>query len=140
MQTLPNPAAFVIAGKAKFTIVSKRSGVRFTYRVRAPKDAKPNDTIRFVSVLNGPDNMTHYGYLGFIKDGAFIWGGRKAKIAKDAPSAVAFDWFWRHLPTDATQALDVFHEGACGRCGRTLTVPESIASGFGPECIRYVCA
>jgi len=34
----------------------------------------------------------------------------------------------------------VFHEGACGRCGRTLTVPESIASGFGPECIRYVCA
>jgi hypothetical protein len=28
------------------------------------------------------------------------------------------------------------HEGRCGRCGRTLTVPESIDSGFGPECIN----
>jgi len=23
----------------------------------------------------------------------------------------------------------------CGRCGRVLTVPESVESGFGPECI-----
>jgi hypothetical protein len=28
----------------------------------------------------------------------------------------------------------VWHEGRCGRCGRKLTVPESIESGFGPEC------
>lgn len=25
-------------------------------------------------------------------------------------------------------------EGACGRCGRKLTVPGSIASGIGPTC------
>src|ERR1700675_3055956 len=24
--------------------------------------------------------------------------------------------------------------GKCGRCGKPLTVPESIASGFGPDC------
>ena len=26
------------------------------------------------------------------------------------------------------------HEGRCGRCGRALTVPESIDTGFGPHC------
>jgi hypothetical protein len=30
----------------------------------------------------------------------------------------------------------VHHEGRCGRCGRTLTVPESIESGIGPECAK----
>lgn len=31
-------------------------------------------------------------------------------------------------------SLEVWHEGRCGRCGRALTVPESIASGIGPVC------
>jgi hypothetical protein len=31
--------------------------------------------------------------------------------------------------------LEFWHEGRCGRCGRRLTVPDSIASGYGPECV-----
>jgi hypothetical protein len=34
----------------------------------------------------------------------------------------------------AKAGFDVHHEGKCGRCGRKLTVPESVKSGFGPEC------
>ena len=34
--------------------------------------------------------------------------------------------------------LEVWHEGRCGRCNRALTVPESIASGIGPECAKHV--
>jgi hypothetical protein len=30
--------------------------------------------------------------------------------------------------------LEVWHEGRCGRCGRALTVPESVERGIGPEC------
>jgi hypothetical protein len=30
----------------------------------------------------------------------------------------------------------VWHEGSCARCGKKLTVPESIESGFGPECVK----
>jgi hypothetical protein len=26
------------------------------------------------------------------------------------------------------------HAGKCGRCGRKLTVPQSIETGIGPEC------
>jgi hypothetical protein len=29
-------------------------------------------------------------------------------------------------------------EGRCGKCGRTLTVPSSIATGLGPECIKSI--
>ena len=35
---------------------------------------------------------------------------------------------------------DGWHEGRCGRCGRKLTVPESIEAGYGPECINLVAA
>ncbi len=30
------------------------------------------------------------------------------------------------------------HEGRCGRCGRTLTVPESVTEGIGPECRKIM--
>jgi hypothetical protein len=35
-------------------------------------------------------------------------------------------------------AVEFWHEGKCGRCNRKLTVPSSIESGFGPECINHV--
>lgn len=34
--------------------------------------------------------------------------------------------------------VEIWHEGKCGRCGRQLTVPESIESGFGPECVKMI--
>jgi len=70
----------------------------------------------------------------------FFHGGQKARVGKDAPSVKAFDWFWRHMAQgdDVSTLVEVHHEGRCGRCGRALTVPESIKSGFGPECIGKV--
>jgi hypothetical protein len=52
---------------------------------------------------------------------------------------VAFAWFWDRLRNgNLPEQVEVHHEGRCGRCGRALTVPESIESGFGPECINHV--
>jgi uncharacterized metal-binding protein YceD (DUF177 family) len=67
----------------------------------------------------------------------YFHGGHKARIAATAPSARAFDWFWRNLSRGVSLEghVDVDHMGKCGRCGRPLTVPESVRSGFGPECI-----
>ena len=138
---LAEPQKFALAGKAVFTIVSKATGARFTYRVKlAPPRYcwKNKDPVHFVSVLTGADNMSSYTYLGTIRGSAFAHG-KKSRIGEDAPSAKAFAWFWRHLMTgDALASLNVHHEGKCGRCGRALTVPSSIASGFGPECIKLV--
>lgn len=123
---------FLSAGKARFTLVSKATGVRFTYRVRAAKDGR----IYFVSVMTGPDNEHSFTYLGTLTpDGLQFWHGRKSPILTSAPCAQAFAWFHRSVVLKADMSkVEFWHEGACGRCGRTLTVPESIERGIGPEC------
>jgi hypothetical protein len=34
------------------------------------------------------------------------------------------------------ECIEIWHEGKCGKCGRQLTVPSSIETGIGPECIK----
>lgn len=135
--------AFVLAGNARFTVVSKKTGARYTFRVRVRTSEKGIPNLHFVQVLTGPDNGTDYEYLGTIFPGrpgtsfpfAKFVHGKKSRIGEGAPSAKAFAWFWgrlsKGLPVDEAE---VWHLGRCGRCGRDLTVPESVACGLGPEC------
>ena len=135
MSALENPMRFALAGNATFTIVSTRTGARFTYKVNAAE----NGPMHFVKVLTGPDNIQDYRYLGFMRRGVYFHGGAKAKIGREAPSAVAFKWFWENLSKGGVSStMEIHHEGKCGRCGRALTVPESIQSGFGPECVTKI--
>lgn len=126
---------FVFAGNARLTLVSRKTGARFTYRVRAPKE--PGAVSHFVSVLTGPGNEIDYAYLGhfFQTSGAYVHG-RKSSITEDAPSAKAWAYFGRKVLDEGRlpEQIEVWHEGRCGRCGRVLTVPESIERGIGPEC------
>jgi hypothetical protein len=124
---------FILAGNATFTLWNTKKGTHLTYKIRVSKD---DPDLFFVSILTGPDNWTNYTYLGVIKDKIY-WYGKKSKISKDSQSARTFEWFYNNL-NRLPLALQVLHEGKCGRCGRKLTVPESITSGFGPECINYV--
>ena len=131
---------FVLAGNAVFTLTSKKSDIRFTYKVRICKD---NDALWFVSVLVGPDNTADYTYMGTLrrhpKHGYIYQPGKKSTISPDAPSSKAFAWFFPRVLADQWQKqADVHHAGRCGRCGRALTVPESVESGFGPECAGKV--
>lgn len=129
---------FITAGRAVVTFRSVSTDARFTYRISAPKDG---GAIRFVSLLCGSDNDRDYRYVGFVRGGRFVHGGQKSFATADAPSVKAFAWAFHHMSRGTMpEALEVFHEGRCGRCGRTLTVPESIESGFGPECINHVAA
>jgi hypothetical protein len=137
---------FLRAGNATVTLRSKRTGARFTYKVTIPKDRETGEPVTdgtlMVGVLTGSDNETSYTWLGRVSRDIF-WIGRKfprpGDISRDAPCAKAFDWAWKQLvrgnmPTE----LEIWHEGRCGRCGRKLTVPESVAAGFGPECAGRV--
>ena len=128
---------FISAGKATLTLVSKKTNARFTFKVAKPKDG--DGSVLFVSVLNGPDNWSNYAYFGYIRRGVFLYGGKKAKVSSSAPSAQAFAWAFEKLSRgEMPSNLEVWHEGKCGRCGFKLTVPSSIASGFGPECIGKI--
>lgn len=126
-------STFLLSGNAIATVANVKSGNRFTYRVR---QCKNDAALAFVQVLSGPDNTSDYAYLGTIRAGQYAHG-TKSRISDDAPSAKAFAWLWEHK-TALPACVEVYHEGRCGRCGRVLTVPESVMSGYGPECINKI--
>jgi hypothetical protein len=134
LETVETVRAFALAGNATLTLRSKRTGTRFTFKLRQPEPEKPH----FVSLLTGTDNEGDFTYVGMIRpqDGDFMLT-RGSKLVHDAPAVVAFRWFWKAMRAGVMpETLEVWHEGRCGRCGRKLTVPESILTGFGPECIK----
>lgn len=128
---------FVKAGKALFTVRNENTGGRFTFKI---KRADPEKELWFVSVLNGTDNYSNYCYIGSIfGNGNEFKKTRNSKVTEDAQCFKVFSWFWNKLIKDSLPTnIKVYHEGRCGRCGRRLTVPESIQSGFGPECINFI--
>lgn len=122
---------FALAGNATFTVVSKKTGTRFTFRVRQPKDDSPH----FVQLMNGPDNEGSYCFLGTIFNGRDYRHGRKSRITEEAPSAKAFKWIWAHRnDPDFADKVEYHHEGRCCCCGKKLTTPESVTAGIGPIC------
>jgi len=127
-----NRKQYVFAGKAFMTIRNPKTGGRFTFRVTKPKKTFRTDCF-YVSVLNGPNNEKNYAYIGAIFTDKLVTT-KASKVKLTAPSAVAFTWF---LKNQEDPRIEVWHEGACGKCGRKLTVPESIETGLGPVCEKY---
>lgn len=122
---------FILAGNATVTLVSAKTGARFTYKIQHPEDKTPH----FIRVLTGADNENDYAFLGSIFSESTYVHGRRSSIGEDAPSARAWAWFWSRLTSGGDLSdVEIWHEGRCGRCGRKLTVPESIATGLGPVC------
>jgi len=140
-------------GHTVFTIVSNRTGTRFTYRVkRANKFNEQSrkwepSNVWFVSVLSGSDNQDDYRFIGTIFDRGvapkFFAHSNKSKVSKSASSFVAFSWYFNNLiegNEDAINNVEFFHQGICGRCGRELTVPSSIETGLGSICASKIGA
>lgn len=141
---------FVLAGNSTFTVVSKATGQRYTYKVKSTaKDRdqnwsteNQNRNFYFVSVLYGSDNESSYKYMGELirqnpSGHAFNYRvGRKSTFNEHSIWQKPFIWFWKQIESnsESLDQLEFWHEGRCGRCGRKLTVPASIESGYGPEC------
>jgi hypothetical protein len=127
---------YILAGKATITLRSAKTGTRFTYEIeREAEEGK----VCWVRVLTGGDNSADFQYLGMLNERREFKATKKSTALKDTTSFAAFDWSWRQLSGKRLPSkLEVWHEGSCGRCGRKLTVPESIADGLGPECRKKV--
>lgn len=130
-------AQFFHAGKAIFTVHNAK-GDHYTFKASKPKADAPT----FLSVLTGPDNTKSYTYAGILaKDGKVI-PTAKSRIAPDAISVKVASWAIGHIVKEKAlpEGYGIHHEGYCGRCGRTLTTPESVANGIGPECMKHLDA
>jgi hypothetical protein len=131
---------FVLAGNATFTLLNSRNGVHHTYRVESSK----RENMWFVSGLTGPDNDSDYTYLGCVflddADGTYVARPtRGSKVDVASPLFRGIAWLAERLNSEGpiggkTGVIEFYHAGRCGRCGRTLTTPESIEKGLGPIC------
>lgn len=127
----------ILAGNSILTFRNSKTNNHLTFKVKKHKDKK----LWFVSYLAGSDNTNDFRYLGIIdkdfKTKKFHFHlTKKSACGKDATVYKGFKVIYNWLSENAgfPEDLEVYHEGVCGRCGRRLTVPESIESGFGPVC------
>jgi hypothetical protein len=123
---------FITGGRAVFTLRSRKTSTRYTYRV-----TKKNDTTWFVMYLVAPDQ---YEYLGAIFGTRFTLT-KKSKLKPESTPVLAFKWTFDNLHAgNMPKDLEFYHEGRCCVCARALTVPESIERGIGPECMKkFIC-
>ena len=132
--------------KNTFTFQSARTGARYTFQVKPldKEQAKQNgikDMRFFVKFLCGQDNENDYRYLGQILNGVFSLTkkSRESGLSETTPAYIAFKTSFDALVAGRMpESLEVIHSGRCARCGRKLTVPQSVKDGFGPECIHLV--
>ena len=123
-QITENITDFIFAGKAIFTLKSLKTGKHYTYKVS--KGTK----YFFVSVRYG-DEWTDIGSFRKTDMRAFpTWG-----TSTFSPSMKALSWFLNHIDSDQ---IEFYHMGKCAACGRALTNPESIETGFGPICAEKI--
>ena len=130
---------FCTAGNSVFTLVSLKTQTRYTYKVLASDDR----TAFYVKCLAGPNNNEDYYDLARIRlrDGVpdiyFISGKGRMFVATSKAYLAIEHVFMNCLVKIKMLDVEIWHEGRCCRCGRRLTVPESIEQGYGPECVQF---
>jgi hypothetical protein len=148
MATEPKAAAPAVKlFNGRYTIESKQTGEHRTFWVKTQAaDAEFAPGKRVVSLLTGSQNDDPDCYTGFafVDDrGIHVWAS-KAKPGAPAGSGghrwLQFaDLLWAlaldgALSPWADKGFTILMEGACCRCNRPLTTPESIRNGIGPIC------
>lgn len=85
-------------------------------------------------MLVGPDQWSYIGLL--VDPYTTLRLTQASQLTAGALPVKALEWALPYLTTGKSlpEPAEVWHEGRCGRCGRALTDPESIARGLGPEC------
>lgn len=139
---------FALAGDARFTVepdpawaAGRGCPPHWTFRLRRVEFAGGR-TCLFASLLTGPDNEASYTYLGVVReDTGEVRLTAKSGLADDSWPVRVLRRVLARLFAGEGAAVEaagwkVHHEGRCGRCGRVLTVPESIETGIGPECAK----
>ena len=135
---------FVLAGDALFTIECPEPGKHWTFRVEHVKATERWPESYFVKLLTGPDNTSDYTYFGKLDPHTFqVSTTAKSAGFKDSFALKLLNRILTRIYAGDHAAYEAHgyrthHEGKCGRCGAVLTVPKSIESGFGPECVKLV--
>lgn len=147
---------FIKGGTATFTVTNP-NGEHYTFRVIREvysyaadgrtriKDPNGGEVCFYVYVLTQGDKYVYMGMLNLQSDldtekftnlriTAKSNFTHESKAYQVASWAFRVIWGQRFLPEN----YRIEHDGNCSRCGRTLTHPESLDSGLGPDCAGKV--
>lgn len=125
---------YVFAGKAIFTLESKQTGRRYTYKITKSKTGD----YYFANLMFGNNNETDYRYIGLLtEDGLVVTKG--SHHPNDSYPVNALNYFMKCTKVDSfPPSLGIYHSTRCCHCGKLLTTPESIEKGIGPECEKII--
>lgn len=142
IKDIENIKKFIFAGDALITIKNVDTGNRFTFKIKKRGD-KPRPTpidLYWVSVLTMPNNNDDgaYKFIGSMSREEGFRSSPKSYIKDNSLSVKVANYYFNRLLGFSKFPLHsnvkTYHNGFCGRCGRILTVPESIETGFGADC------
>ena len=136
--TLPN---LFFAGRALLTFVNTDTKNHITVKVKQMKDRDDRSKklpIYSLSIRMNGDGENGYVFAGSLfKDTLRIKWGKE--VVPHSTITKISEWLIGLVknPQLVAPNLQMFHEGICCCCGRTLTNPESIVAGIGPECRKH---
>lgn len=124
----------LFAGRTTFT-VSNNKDAHYTYKV-TKNISKQYGEKYFVNLLSGPDNESSYTYMGLLMLNSDLIITRSSHFKDESLPVKVFNFAMRILEgvQKIPQGYDILPAGKCFKCGRKLTTPESIKSGYGPYC------
>ena len=140
-----NPLAlphFFFAGRSVLTFRNNETGSHMTVKVkqvRDKNDRKIKLPIFFVYVRLLDDNEAGYKFLCTIfQETMGIKLGKGIEKGTQLYQVAAFLMNALKDPSIMKGKVSLLHEGRCCRCSLPLTHPESINTGFGPDCLEIV--
>jgi hypothetical protein len=143
-----NPLALptlFFAGRATLTFRNTEKETHMTVKVKQAtdkNDRKKKLPIFFVSVSLIGDRETGYVHAATIfQDVMNIKLSNKVEEGSQLHKVIQFVWnAVRNPQILRDKKVALLHEGKCCRCSMPLTHPESINTGFGPDCLSYILA
>ena len=115
-----------------YTVQNVAKGTHRTVRVATVRRGKLEGK-RIMSLLTGPDNMNSYTGFGFVDDEGRVqvWRKHQSDRVRLYLAQVIANWA---ATENKPEGIEILLSKRCRRCNRTLTTPESIERGIGPEC------
>lgn len=110
----------------------------FTFRIRTAKTGKFAGK-RLAEYLNGPDNSLDFQAFGFVNTHTInVWrrfeNGHLVNRAREIEAVARND----REALESAGLLYAERSSRCRRCNKVLTVPASLAAGYGPDCAARI--
>lgn len=137
MEHIINPVYyqdFILAGNCEFTLRSLKTGNEEMFVVKSSRQERAywvnnrsREWIGSIIMLDADENIWTFNQRQ--KD-ITIFQANQIKI---------FNWFWERMlsDSDSLKKIQIINPyNRCAHCHRTLTHPESIPIGIGPDCFK----